>query len=126
MAYARSSQGFARRWRPLAATLAGLCLCAGALAQSYPQKPIRLVVPYPPGGVDLPARAMVPAMQAALGQPIVVDTRGGANGIIGAEIVARAPADGYTLLFPASSTIVGAAKMTRDIPWDPILSLIHI
>ncbi len=101
----------------LLAALAMLC-CASAQAQTA--KPIRLVVPYPPGGLDAAARTMIPKMQAMLGAPIVLDNRGGANGIIGTELVARAAPDGNTLLFPASSTIIGAPKMTKDVPWDPI------
>src|SRR3954468_2045002 len=91
-----------------------------AWAQAFPSKPIRIVVPYPPGGVDQGTRVMAPKMTELLGKPIVIENRGGANGIIGAEMVARSPADGYTLLFPASSTVVGAPKNTKNVPWDPI------
>src|SRR6266508_4343017 len=75
--------------------------CAGAPAQTkeFPQRPIRIVVPVPPGGsVDAVARIIAPKMGESLGQTIVIDNRGGASTNIGMELVARAPADGYTLL----------------------------
>ena len=74
-----------------------------ALAQTYPAKPIRLVVPWPPGGgVDISARTLGPRLSENIGQPVVVDNRGGAAGMIGTEVAARAPADGYTLLHGAA------------------------
>src|SRR5688572_16303757 len=104
--------------RSLAAVL--LLAPLGALAQAFPAKPIRVVVPFPPGGVDAGIRVMSPKLNELLGQPLVIDNRGGANGTIGSEIVARSAPDGYTLLFVTSSTIVGAAKMMKDVPWDPV------
>jgi len=89
-----------RRCLPLIATL----LCAGAHAQAYPSKPIRIVVPFAPGGnVDINARAVAPGLAEMLGQPAVVDNRAGAGGMVGAEIVAKAPADGHTLLMASNS-----------------------
>src|SRR5687768_3893471 len=83
-------------------TLAAIALLAAAglaAAQSYPNKPIRVIVPYPPGGTsDILARALGPGMQAALGQPWVVENKPGATGNVGADLVAKSPADGYTLL----------------------------
>jgi tripartite-type tricarboxylate transporter receptor subunit TctC len=82
-----------------AASLAALCLAPSALAGSYPTKPIRMIVPWNPGGTsDTIARILGQKMNEAWGQPIVIDTRAGASGIIGTEIAMRAPADGYTLL----------------------------
>ena len=81
---------------------------------------MRVIVPYPPGGVDAGIRVMAPRMNELLGQPLVIENRGGANGVIGAELVARSPADGYTLLFATSSTMVGAVKTMKDVSWDPI------
>ncbi len=90
------------RFRPFASSVAGLCLvigCAAAAAQVYPTKPIRFVIPYPPGGAsDLTARLIGAKMTEAWGQQVVIDNRGGANGIIALELTAKASPDGYTLL----------------------------
>ena len=94
---------------------------AQAIAQPYPSKPIRLVAPFPPGStIDINARVLGLRMAELLGQPVVVDNRAGAGGVIGATIVARAPADGYTILFSTPSTHVIAVFMTRDLPYDPV------
>src|ERR1700754_4641653 len=84
-----------------AALLCALLAIPAAFAQTaaYPAKPLRLVVPFSPGGAsDLTARTLAQKMGEALGQPIVVDNKPGANGSIGIEAVAKAPADGYTIL----------------------------
>jgi tripartite-type tricarboxylate transporter receptor subunit TctC len=104
----------------------GLALAAAAPAWSetlnYPDKPIRLVVPYPPGGgTDIVARIVQARLQAALGQPVVIDNRGGAGGSLGTEIVAKAPADGYTVLFTLSSHTINPAifpKLSFDTAKD--------
>ena len=98
---------------------AALLACApGALcAQAYPVKPLRMVVPFAPGGgTDVIARYLAAGMSESMGRQVVVDNRGGANGIIGTEIVARAPADGYTLLFVSSPHSVNPSlyKLTFD------------
>src|SRR4051812_32468 len=78
--------------------------CTAALAQSYPAKPIRVVVPFPPGGGnDIVARTINIKLPALLGQNLIVDNRAGAGGNLGAEIVAKSPADGYTLLIANNS-----------------------
>ena len=86
--------------------------------QAYPTKPVRIVVGFPPGaGSDIVTRLVTPGMAKALGQQFVVDNRAGAAGNIGAEVVARAPADGYTLLTMTASLVIGPA-LTRKLPFD--------
>jgi len=93
---------------------------AGA-AESYPTRPIRLVVPFSPGGpMDILSRALGSRMGARLGQQVVVDNRGGASGTIGAEIVSRAAPDGYTLLAGHIGTHVVNVSMFKNLPYDPI------
>src|SRR4029079_17162741 len=86
--------------------------CHAAHAQQYPTKPIRLIVTTPPGGgTDTVARAISDKLTPALGQPVIVDNRGGAGGRIAAELVARAPKDGYTLLLGSAATLItGTAR----------------
>ncbi len=114
--------------RSLAALLAALSLCA--TAQTYPTKPIRLVVPYPPGGIDVFARVMLPKASEALGQPIVIENRAGANGVIGSENIAHSAPDGYSLLFVTAGSIVTGAALTKVQPFDvakdftPVINLL--
>jgi len=106
----------------LRATLAALLtLPLATLAQpSYPARAITLVVPFAPGGgTDSIARDIAKNLGERLGQPVVVDNRGGAGGAIGAAAVAKAPADGYTLLF-ATSTFITNAAVEAKLPYDPL------
>jgi tripartite-type tricarboxylate transporter receptor subunit TctC len=90
------------------------------LAQKYPDRPIRVIVPLPPGGVvDIVARLLQPHLEKALGQPLIVDNRSGASGIIGANAVATAPPDGYTLLL-APTTFSITAALHPKLPFDPM------
>ncbi len=101
-------------------TVAGMSgLAAAAQTPDYPNRPIRLVVAFPPGGnVDVFARLLARQVEAQLGQQIVVDNRaGGANGIVGYDIVAKAPADGYTLLSAAFAFVVNPALYDK-LPYD--------
>jgi tripartite-type tricarboxylate transporter receptor subunit TctC len=92
----------------------------GAMAQGFPRGPVRLVVPFPPGGgTDVVARNIAPKMAEELGQPVVIDNRPGAGGNIGAEFVAKAPADGYTILLAASTMAINASLMP-NLPFDPL------
>lgn len=95
----------------LAALALAACAVAGpAAAQAWPTKPITMVVPFPPGGpTDLVARVLAQKLGEQLGQNVVVDNKGGANGNIGAQLVARAPADGYTILYNTSSITLSPA-----------------
>lgn len=92
-----------------------------ALAQvNYPVKPIRIIVPFAPGGgTDLVARSIAAKFTETWGQPVVVDNRAGGNGNIGTEIVAKAPADGYTLLFNTNATLVINPHMSK-LGYDPV------
>jgi tripartite-type tricarboxylate transporter receptor subunit TctC len=95
--------------------------CAAVAAQGYPSKPIRLVVPYPPGGpLDIMARAIGQKLTEAWSQPVVVDNRAGAGGNIGADLVAKSPADGYTLLMGAVATHAINPTLYGKIPYDPV------
>ena len=108
------------------AGMAGLLIGCAAYAQAFPTKPIQMVVPYPPGGVDPYARVMMPKMIEVLGQNIVLENRPGANGIIGSREAARAAPDGYTILFATSSTLVGGIFMIKDVNLDPVKDLAPI
>ena len=103
---------------------AALLLCVFALsanAQTYPSKPIRLVVPYPPGALtDLLGRAIGERLASALKQPVIIDNRPGAGTLVGAEAVAKSPADGYTLLMATSTTLGISPALYRKSPIDPV------
>jgi tripartite-type tricarboxylate transporter receptor subunit TctC len=95
--------------------------CGTTAAQGYPSKPIRFVVPYPPGGpLDIMARAVGQKLTEAWGQPVVVDNRAGAGGNIGADLVAKSPPDGYTLLMGAVATHAINPTLYGKVPYDPI------
>ena len=87
-------------------------------AQDYPNKPIKFIVPYPPGGgTDVIARILQEPLAAELGQPIIIDNRGGAAGNLGTDLAAKAPADGYTILFTLSSHTINP-KLYDKLPFD--------
>jgi tripartite-type tricarboxylate transporter receptor subunit TctC len=99
--------------------LAGWCQLAPAAALEYPVRPVRLVVVYPPGGgIDILARIMSQQLSTAWGHPVVVDNRPGAGTTIGAAIVAKAPADGHTLLMTDVSFAI-TPSLYADLPYDP-------
>jgi len=103
----------------------GLPPTAGAQAQKWPEKPVRLVVPFAPGGgTDIVARLLAQRLSEEFGQQFVVDNRAGAGGTIGAEIVARANPDGYTLAFVSSS--YSANPALYKLPYDPIKGIAPI
>ena len=89
-----------------------------ALAQSYPNKPVRVIIPFPPGGtLDSVGRMLAQKLSDQMGQQFVIENKPGGNGIIGADVVAKAPADGYTLLFNAS-TFTSAPMTMRQVPYS--------
>lgn len=106
-------------------TALGILPCSVALAQSFPSKPLRLVVPYPPGGgADGNARLLALPMSASLGQPIVVENKPGASGILAATSVLQSPADGYTILFDTFPYVVNAVM--HKLSFDPVKDLIPV
>jgi tripartite-type tricarboxylate transporter receptor subunit TctC len=93
----------------------------GATKAAYPERPIRLVVPFPPGGgTDLVSRTIQPALQAQLGQQVVIDNRGGAQGLVGTAIAAQAAPDGYTLVIAEIGAIALAPAISDKVQFDPI------
>src|SRR6185369_1120776 len=98
-----------------------------AAAQGYPSKPIRLIVPFVPGGnVDITARTVAPALGEALGQPIVVENRTGAAGMVGAQALLASPADGYTLMMGSNSSLAVAPNLYANWPYDPVKGIAPI
>lgn len=106
--------------RALAATLLGAFAVAAA-AQSYPAKPVRIVVPFPPGqSADTMMRILAEQLGPVMGQQFVVENRPGAGGVIGTEYVAKQPPDGYTLLMAASGTFAISPSLQAKLPYDPL------
>jgi tripartite-type tricarboxylate transporter receptor subunit TctC len=98
--------------------------CAIAAHAQYPNKPIRMIVPYPAGGgTDIVARPVAQKLSERWGQPVVIENRGGATGMIGTEAAVRAPADGYTILFSASPEIVINLHLYPKMAYDPLRDL---
>jgi len=92
-----------------------------AHGQAFPSKPIRIIVPFPPAsGLDTTARLVAQKTGESTGQPVVVENRAGANGLIGTELVARSAPDGYTVLTGTSSTHASAPYITLKLPYDPV------
>jgi tripartite-type tricarboxylate transporter receptor subunit TctC len=115
----------ARLLRAIPRALAGAALLLAGLsahAGAWPEKPVRLVVSYPPGGtVDAVARIIAPKLSAKLGQPVVIDNRGGAGGAIGGDLVAKSAPDGYTVMLDASNHAQNPAL--RKMPFDTLRDL---
>lgn len=107
-----------------AAVSIAAAVTAPSQAQSYPNKPIRVVVPFPPGGTaDVVARIVAPKLGEALGQSVVVENRSGASGTIGTGTVAKSAPNGYTLILGTMTTITVAPRLYRDLPYDPVKDL---
>jgi tripartite-type tricarboxylate transporter receptor subunit TctC len=101
-----------------------IALPTALAAAGYPEKPIRLVIPFPPGGgTDILARGLQDKLEAALGASVIIDNRGGAGGTIGCTVAARAAPDGYTLLFTSASYTFAPGLYKKDLPYDAINDL---
>src|SRR5262245_64505107 len=112
--------------RMLIAGILAISLTATALAQSYPSKPVKVVVPLTPGSpVDVVARLVGQHMAAALGQPMIVENRPGAGATIGAKSVATAEPDGYTILHTAANHVIAPA-IYKNLTYDPIKDFVRI
>src|SRR5499427_4002868 len=104
----------------LASLVASTLLATAALAQSYPSKPIRVIVPYAAGGTsDILARQIGPKLTEAWGQPVIVENKAGANGNVGADFVAKSAPDGYTLLLTDLGGLVISASVYPHLPFNP-------
>jgi tripartite-type tricarboxylate transporter receptor subunit TctC len=109
--------------KTIAALLTWLVVANAALAQSYPNRAVKVIVPWPPGqATDIAARVVAQKLQEALGQPFVADNRPGAGGAIGSDLVAKSPPDGYTLL-AASSGPLSIMPNLQKVPYDPLKDL---
>lgn len=114
--------------RPFWLALGGMMLLAPAIAycQGYPTKPVRIIVPFPPGGnIDINARTIAPGLTEFLGQPVIIENRSGAGGRIGATVVAKSPPDGYTLLLGAPGTLVSQPVFHDDIEYHPLRDFVY-
>ncbi|SSW67073.1 Bug family tripartite tricarboxylate transporter substrate binding protein [Achromobacter agilis] len=111
-----------RNWLTLAAAVLAVSVTGTSAAQgSYPDRPIRLIVPFPPGGTsDVVGRIFAEALARQIGQAVVVENRGGAGGTVGTRAVASAPADGYTLLLGTSSTNGTNSAVYKSLPYDAV------
>jgi tripartite-type tricarboxylate transporter receptor subunit TctC len=116
-----------RRFTALLAAGAAAPSLALAQAEWKPTKPVRLIVNFPPGGTaDATARPIAGQLPAALGQPVVVENRGGASGMIGADVAVRATPDGYTILFSMGSVKAIVPLVTKKMPYDPVKDLVPV
>lgn len=110
-----------------ALSLAALGLAAAAHAQTFPDKPVRIVVPFGAGGgIDGAARLVANGLAQQLGQTVIVDNRPGGNSVIGASAVATSPADGYTLLFTSGSTVAVLPHISKSLPFDPAKDFVPV
>lgn len=113
--------------RALAAACALAFVCAPSHAQTWPQKPVTFIVPFAAGGgVDTIARTLQEDIRKELGQPLVIDTRPGANGAIGSALAAKATPDGHTLMLTASSTFSLNPNLMKDLPYDQLRDFVPV
>ena len=117
----------ARTRRLFGAALLALLALPPALASDYPDRPLRLIVPFPPGGgADILARTVMPRVAQALGKPIVIENKPGAGGNVGAELVARAAPDGYTLLYGTNGTHAINPSLYGSLRFDPVKDFVPV
>ncbi len=110
----------------LAALSAVVLMSAPAAAQDWPTKPIRYVIPFPPGGTqDVIARIVTPKISEILGQPIIIENRPGAAGVVGADIVAKAKSDSHVVLMTSLAPIAFAPAIEKNLPYDPVKDFTH-
>src|SRR4051812_14097446 len=109
-----------------------LLTCSSAFAQDYPVKPIRFIVPFPPSGsADILARLIADKLMVTLGQPLIIENRPGAGGALGADIVAKGPADGHLLLYANTSLAINPS-LYKTLPYDtakafaPVINMVLI
>ena len=110
---------FYKQWVRGACALFALTAVAAFAAESYPARPVRVVVPFGAGGPDLIARIVAQQLASQLGQPVVVDNRPGANGIVGTDTVAKAAPDGHTLILVSASFVVNPS-IYKKLPYDTL------
>ncbi len=113
-------------WRSLiAGTLAAIGVCTGAMAQDYPNRPVKLIVGYVPGptGPDYAGRVMAEALTGILGQPVIVENKAGAGGTLATAFVAKSPPDGYTLLVGETGQLEIAPALNKSLPYNPVTDL---
>lgn len=113
-------------FKQLGAIAALSLIASAALAQGYPNKPVRVVVTTVPGPLDAFARAVLVQVQKRLNQPFVIDNKPGAGGNLGADVVAKSPADGYTLLFALDTTFTVNPALYNKMPFDPAKDFVPI
>jgi len=113
--------------RVAAAAALGVCASMTSALAHYPERPIRFIVTFPPGGsTDFVARVLQPYLEKALGQPIVIDNRGGAGGVLGVDTAVKSAADGYTIVLGGAGAIAINTALGEKMPYDPLRDLIPI
>src|SRR6266700_8107736 len=121
-----SRRMFASGTRKLVSRAVSLLLALAVIAahaQTYPSRPVRLIVPFPPGGsTDILSRALAQKLAEGLGQPVVIDNRPGAGGSIGSEAAAKAAPDGHTLLMGQLGPLAVSPAIYKNLPYDPVKS----